>query len=114
MSLLSSGVSRSPKGKGIRVDFMVRPIKFRYCRCRPCACYYKPRGIPMRLLQEVEIAPDELEALKLHDSDGLDQTAAAAAMNISQPTFNRILNRVHKKIARALVNGQAIKINQTV
>lgn len=93
---------------------MVRPIKLRHCRFRPSAYYYKPQGIPLRLLQEVEIAPDELEALKLHDSDGLDQTAAAAAMKISQPTFNRILNRAYKKIAQALIKGHAIKINQTV
>lgn len=88
---------------------MVRPRKFRFCRFRPDVVYFKPRGIPMRLLREVILHADELEALKLHDIDGLNQLAAAKRMKISQPTFNRILNRTYKKIATALIKGHAIR-----
>lgn len=66
--------------------------------------------MPLRLLSEVEVEPDELEALKLHDLDGLSQTKAAEKMHISQPTFNRILNKAYAKLAKALVKGKAIKL----
>lgn len=81
-------------------------------RFQPDVFYFKPQGIPLRVLQEVELERDELEALKLHDVDGLEQTEAARLMKISQSTFARILDNVYKKIARALTNGWAIKINR--
>ena len=65
----------------------------------------------MRTLEEVELLPDELEAIKLHDVDGLDQIQAAKKMNVSQPTFGRILDKAYKKIAEAIVKGKAIKIS---
>jgi len=89
---------------------MVRPIKPRYLYANPKVYYFKPQGIPLRLLQEVVLDCDEFEALKLHDCDNLNQTEAAKKMNISQPTFGRILDRAYKKIAQALVLGKAIKI----
>lgn len=64
----------------------------------------------MRLLEEISLAADEMQALKLHDVDGLDQTKSAAQMDVSQSTFNRILNRAYHKVAKALVQGKAIKI----
>jgi len=42
--------------------------------------------------------------------EGLDETAAAKKMNISQPTFNRLVSSARKKIADAIINGKAIKI----
>ncbi|MBU0570067.1 DUF134 domain-containing protein [Patescibacteria group bacterium] len=89
---------------------MSRPKIFRRCRFKPCVCYFKPRGIPMRTLDEVVIETDELEALKLHDVDGLDQVSSAKKMKISQPTFARTLDSAYKKIADALINGKAIKL----
>ena len=56
--------------------------------------------------------PDELEALKLHDIDGLEQIGAADKMRISQPTFGRILNSAYKKVAEAVVKGKAIRIEK--
>jgi predicted DNA-binding protein (UPF0251 family) len=64
----------------------------------------------MRHLEEVALAPDEMEAIKLHDVDQLTQTQAADKMKISQPTFNRILNRAYHKIGKALVKGMAIRL----
>ncbi len=66
----------------------------------------------MRLLEEVVLEKDELEALKLHDVDQLDQTEGARLMGISQPTFARLLNKSYKKIAFALIHGQAIRIEE--
>jgi len=91
---------------------MVRPKNPRCLRFNPEVLYFKPRGIPMSILEEEELFHDELEALKLHDVDGLDQVEAAKKMNISQPTFGRILDKAYKKIVIAIVKGKAIKIIQ--
>jgi uncharacterized protein len=64
------------------------------------------------MLKEVVLEPDELEALKLHDIDDLEQTQAAEEMKISQSTFARILNRTYKKLAQGIINGKAIKIQE--
>jgi|GEM_PF-679967 uncharacterized protein len=90
---------------------MVRPIKPRCLRGNPRISYFKPQGVPLRSLGEVVLNADEFEAIRLHDSDNLNQTDAAKEMQISQPTFARILNRTYKKIAQALVEGYAIKID---
>lgn len=64
------------------------------------------------MLEEVVLLPDELEALKLHDIDVLEQIEAAKRMKISQPTLARILDRAYKKIADAIIKGKAIRIEK--
>lgn len=91
---------------------MVRPKIRRCLRFSPSVLYFKPRGIPLRMLEEVILLPDELEALKLHDIDGLEQIVAAKKMKISQSTFARILASTYKKIAKALIFGKAIRIEK--
>ena len=66
----------------------------------------------MRHLDEVVLGRDEVEALKLHDVDGIDHTQSAEKMKISQPTFGRILDSAYKKVADAIINGKAIQIEQ--
>lgn len=89
---------------------MPRPRIPRRLRFNPDVVYFKPRGIPLKVLEEVILRHDEVEALKLHDIDRLEQTKAAGRMKISQPTFARTLDRAHKKIAEAIVKGKAIRI----
>lgn len=91
---------------------MPRPKIPRCLRFKPNVYYFKPRGIPLRVLEEVILLPDELEALKLHDIDGLEQVGGAKKMKISQPTFARILDSAYKKIAEAIIKGKAIKIEK--
>jgi len=91
---------------------MPRPPKPRNVRFNPNVYYFKPRGIPLRALEEVVLQKDELEALKLHGVDGLEQKEAAKMMKISQPTFARILGRATKKVAKAIVKGRAIRIEE--
>ena len=91
---------------------MPRPKRPRFLQFRPNVYYFKPQGIPLRLLEEVVLEPDELEALKLHDIDGLEQTKAAKKMKVSQPTFARILDSAYKKIAQGLIRGKAIRIER--
>ncbi|OGY21706.1 MAG: hypothetical protein A2126_02885 [Candidatus Woykebacteria bacterium GWB1_45_5] len=91
---------------------MPRPKKARFCRFEPNVYYFKPRGIPLKFLEEVKLLPDELEALRLAEVESLEQTQAAVRMRISQPTFARILAAAHQKIAAALVEGKAIRIEK--
>lgn len=63
-------------------------------------------------LEEVELAMDELEALRFCDFMDLDQTKAAEKMKISQSTLQRILTSARKKVAEALIEGKAIKIKK--
>lgn len=72
--------------------------------------YFKPRGIPLVRLEEVVLHLDEYEALRLADMDGLYQKQAAEKMKVSRATFGRILTSARKKVANALVEGQAIRI----
>lgn len=92
--------------------FMPRPKVPRCLRFNPKVYYFKPRGIPLRMLEEVVLESDELEALKLHDIDGLEQKEAALKMKISQATFARVLDSAYKKIAEGIIKGKAIKIEE--
>ena len=91
---------------------MPRPKKPRCLQFKPNVYYFKPQGIPLRMLEEVTLEHDEIEALKLHDIDGLEQTKAANKMKISQPTFARILDKTYKKLAEGIIKGKAIKIKK--
>lgn len=90
---------------------MPRPRRFRRVRFGPNVDYFKPRGIPVSDLGIVDLKVEELEAVRLHDYEDKDQIEAAKIMNVSQPTFHRILEEARKKIAQALVQGKAIKIH---
>jgi len=90
----------------------MRPKKQRRIGYCPCCNYFKPRGISLRKLDEINLAVDEIEALRLADLNNIEQIKAAKKMNISQSTFQRILTLAHKKIADALLSGKAIKIEK--
>ena len=53
-----------------------------------------------------------LKRFGLKNVDELDQTSCAKKMKISQSTFQRILVSANQKIAKALVEGKAIKIEK--
>jgi len=93
---------------------MSRPKKERCIRCQPNALYFKPRGIPLIHLEEVNLSLDELEAIRLADYEGLYHEQAAEKMNISRPTFGRILNEARRKLAEVLVDGKALKIETKI
>jgi len=76
----------------------------------PDVTYFKPAGIPLRALKEVRLSVEEAEAIRLKDLEGLDQEQGAARMNISRPTFQRVLTSGRQKMAEALLNGKAIRI----
>lgn len=89
---------------------MPRPIKPRRVFFTPNVTYFKPRAVPLSILEEVNLSVDELEALRLYDLEGLEQEKAAKKMKISQSTMQRILTSARKKVSQALIEGKAIKI----
>jgi predicted DNA-binding protein (UPF0251 family) len=70
----------------------------------------KPSGIPKCQLEEVLLSLDEIEAIRLVDLEQLYQTDAAEQMHISRQTLGNIIKNAHKKIADALINGKALRI----
>jgi len=76
----------------------------------PQCVYFKPQGIPMRILEQISLTVDEFEAVRLADLQRLYQADAAERMGISRQTFGRILDSAHQKIADALAHGKALRI----
>jgi len=89
---------------------MPRPFCCRRINGSPVSAIFKPAGIPARELEEVPMTLDEFEAVRLADLDGLYQEQAAGQMNVSRPTFSRIIESAHRKIADALVHGKLLRI----
>jgi predicted DNA-binding protein (UPF0251 family) len=77
---------------------------------RPGSVYFKPRGITLDVLEVVILRLDEFEAVRLADLEGMYQENAAIKMKVSRQTFGNIIGSAHKKIADAIINSKAIKI----
>ena len=91
---------------------MPRPCKIRRIRGIPNSSYFKPAGIRIANLNEVVLFMPEFEAIRLIDLEGIPQTKAGNKMQISQSTLSRMLSSGRKKIADAIINGKAIKIEK--
>ncbi len=61
--------------------------------------------------EETVLTVDEFEAVRLKDLEGLDQSECAEKMDVSQPTFHRLVISARRKIADALTHGKTIKID---
>jgi predicted DNA-binding protein (UPF0251 family) len=89
---------------------MARPTKWRKVENIPNITHFVP--------SEAENFPDEgnvlkleeLEAVRLKDLLGLEQEECAEKMEVSRPTFQRILISAREKIADSLVHGKSIHI----
>ena len=88
----------------------MRPKKTRWVKCAPGERCFKPLCKPLSRLKVVSLTIDEFEAVRLASLEGLKQVDAAKKMKISRPTFSRIVKKAHMKIADALVNIKAIRI----
>src|SRR4030042_1481907 len=89
---------------------MARPTKWRRVAFIPEVAYFKPAGIPLGVLEEVGLTVEEVEAVRLKDLESLEQEDCAQRMHISRPTFHRVLGAARRKIADALINGKAMRI----
>ena len=89
---------------------MPRPRLRRMVSEEPEVVYFKPAGVRMTRLAENTLTVGEFEALRLNDLLEIEQGKAAEKMGISQPTFHRLVSGARKKVADAIVNGKAIRI----
>ena len=89
---------------------MTRPPKCRRVESLPIVTYFKPAGVPLRVLDEVLLSLEEAEAIRLKDLEGLEQEEGAQRMNVSRPTFQRVLASARQKVTDALLNGKAVRI----
>ena len=71
---------------------------------------FKPSGIPRNMLETILLTYDEYEAVRLADYLGKEHLEASKMMNISRPTFTRLIDRARKKIAQAIINGMELTI----
>ena len=89
---------------------MARPFKNRRVCFVPGVTYFKPAGVPLRMLAENRLSIEEIEAIRLRDLEHLEQAECAERMNISRPTFQRVLASARLKIADSLAEGKALRI----
>ena len=89
---------------------MARPPIERSVEGIPLITLFKPAGVPARELEQLRLAVDELEAIRLVDLEGMSHEQAAEAMGVSRQTVGRVLERGRAKVAEALVGGKAILI----
>ena len=90
---------------------MARPTKWRKIENVPTIPYFVPSekdvgGVPANTL-----LVEELEAIRLKDLEGLEQGECADRMQVSRPTFQRILLAAREKVADSLVHGKVIYID---
>ena len=89
-----------------------RPPKCRRVCCRPVVGLFKPHRVAYAALEEVALAPDEIEALRLADLEGLYHADAACQMRISRQTFGKIVAQARRKVASALIGGKALRLGE--
>jgi predicted DNA-binding protein (UPF0251 family) len=87
---------------------MARPLSPRNVVGRPVSSLFKPGGVPA--IGSVRLALDEFEAVRLADLEALEHAQAARRMGISRQTFGRVLASARRKVAQALVLGQALRL----
>ena len=88
----------------------MRPKKTRWVKCEPGERCFQPQCKPLKQLDGVRMTVDEFEAIRLSHLEGLTQEQVSKKMKVHRSTISRILESANKKIADALVNIKAIKI----
>jgi len=89
---------------------MARPQKNRMIKEPPLFSQFKPMGAPGRLLETISMSLDEYEAFRLSDYLGMSQEEAADEMEISRPTFTRLIETARKKVTELIINGKMLTI----
>lgn len=89
---------------------MARPVKQRFVAGLPDVTCFEPQEQSEGSHGILILTLDELEALRLVDLEGDAHEQAAAKMNISRPTFGRIVERARRTVADALLHGKVLRI----
>ena len=90
---------------------MPRPKSNRIVHEPPVFTEFKPIGVKAMTLDLVKLSLDELEAIRLADFMGLSQEEAAEEMEISRPTFTRLIEKARKKMADFILNGKLLNVD---
>ncbi|MCP4650847.1 MAG: DUF134 domain-containing protein [PVC group bacterium] len=88
----------------------MRPKKTRWIKCEPGERCFRPQCNSKTKLEGVILSLDEFEAVRFADWEGLSQEEIAGHMKVHRSTISRILKSARSKIADALVNIKAIKV----
>jgi len=89
---------------------MPRPQKKRKVHKPPSYTKFKPAGITAKDLKELILSLDEYEAIRLADFYGMQQEEAANEMEISRPTFTRLIEIAREKMPDFLINGKILTL----
>ncbi|MDD5605334.1 MAG: DUF134 domain-containing protein [Dehalococcoidales bacterium] len=87
---------------------MPRPRKHRRLSRRHLAKIFKPVGTRSTCCQPIVLLPEEIEALRLVEVEGLYQAQACEEMGVARSTFQRILTEARQKVAVALIEDMVI------
>lgn len=90
---------------------MPRPEKDRVVHTPPFFADFKPIGLPVGSLEQVQLNLDEFEAFRLADYNNLSHEDAAIEMEISRSTFTRLIEKARKKIACLIIEGKVLSID---
>ena len=90
---------------------MPRPHKCRRVCRLPAHHGFAPTGLSCDAADApILLGVDEYEAIRLLDLESLTQEECAAQMGVGRTTVTGIYERARRKIADALVNGRALRI----
>lgn len=89
---------------------MPRPRKNRKVEAPPKIKGMKPIGVPGRMLEKIILSIDEYEAIRLADFKGHSHKKASKIMDISRPTFTRLVDGARKKIAKSIIGVKDLLI----
>lgn len=88
-----------------------RPRKWRrVCNTPKHTCFGPIDGGNKSIDELIVMTVDEYETIRLIDLEGMSQLDCSELMNVGRTTAQRIYNQAKKKLAKALVEGKAIKI----
>jgi predicted DNA-binding protein (UPF0251 family) len=90
---------------------MPRPKNNRIVHEPPIFTDFKPVGLKGIDLKQIQLSLDEFEAFRLADHIGLSHEEAAEEMEISRPTFSRLIEKARTKIASFIIEGKMLNID---
>ena len=71
---------------------------------------FKPAGVPLQNLPIIPLEHDELEALRLCDTENLSQEEAGEQIGVSRGTVQRLLATARAKLVGFLLTGSALHL----
>ena len=86
------------------------PYRKRLVHSPPQVTHFRPVDVPPGDLDRERLSLDEYEAIRLADLLQLDHMESAKSMQISRPTFSRLVMKARHKVARMLIEGRELFI----